>query len=760
MYFQFGGAIIFPLLLAGNAWGQGNVTPLPLNVPASLGSTSGPVSSSSISMPNALPTPPQNIVLQDYDDDDDDDDDEAQISTTQPLVTVSTTNLNGSTTASISLPVSGSGTGVAAPTGPAIGAPFSNTTSAVQTSAVSQNSGAVPIVTGIGIGTAPGFGTGTGGAGPTGPAIGAPFSNTTSAVQTSAVSQNSGAVPIVTGIGIGTAPGFGTGTGGAGPTGPAIGAPFSNTTSAVQTSAVSQNSGAVPIVTGIGIGTAPGFGTGTGGAGPTGPAIGAPFSNTTSAVQTSAVSQNSGAVPIVTGIGIGTAPGFGTGTGGPGLPIPSINPPFGNNTATTAGSSTGTKTFTTILQTSTVVSVSGGQTITKEVVNTVVQEATITEVGAATTTGSTIATETGTVTSPIIIIVQQVTLFVFNSALGCLPPAVVPNTNVPGSFIVGLQPFSNLPAACSAACNQQLSFCVSVAGPAFPVVACQIQFTACINAAQQASTVTQIAGVPVPSTINQTVVLPPQAVTSNTIGNMISNAGGSIITTETLSASAVATVGNGGVSIITPTQTSPVQMTPILTNIIQTLPAETTITTSIVTVTIGDDDDDEPKVQVVTRTVTAVSPPRVTTIAANVLAPQVSGDITGVAASNVATDAANPVTDTMVTVGVPATVTETLTMTVIVSDCASTVTLATCPGSSPSSLPSLSSASYLSPSLSSNSASDTLTTVTISTASATPTTPSGDDDDDESQNGFRSAVRSLLGKRTGPSRSRIMRGRA
>lgn len=384
-------------------------------------------------------------------------------------------------------------------------------------------------------------------------------------------------------------------------------------------------------------------GSGTGGAAPIGPATGAPFSNTTSAIQNTAAPLGTGtgsngggaAVGITAALGtgtgsngfitgVGTAPGSGTGTGVIGIST-STGAPFGNNTATTAGTG-------------------GGGT----------------NIGAVTMTESTIAAQTGIVISPIIIIVQQVTVFIFNSALGCLPPAVVPNAIVPGSFIVGQQPFPNLPAACSASCNQQLSVCISYAGPAFPVDDCQTQFTACINAAQQAS---QIPGLPVPATIYQTLVLPQEAATASPIGNMISNAGGSIINSGILPGGAVATVGNGGVSIITPTPANAAQMTPAI--------------------------------------------------------------------------------------GAVQVVTESVTVTVTASDCASTVTLTTCPGSAFSPAP-----IYMS-----------LATVTTSTDSATsatspPVNNDDDDDDDDDQNGFGAVIRSLFGKRTGPSRSRIMRGMA
>lgn len=149
------------------------------------------------------------------------------------------------------------------------------------------------------------------------------------------------------------------------------------------------------------------------------------------------------------------------------------------------------------------------------------------------------ATVTHTVGSPIIIIIQKITLFIFTSALGSDCPQVKPGNN--GDFVVDGETVPNLGDACSKACYKQFSKCASNAGKNFKVTDCQTQLGACIKAAST-QTVTKA-----PVTITQTVVLPPDC---STASDLVSD-GGSVISTKTLTGGEIATIGTGGVSVVT-----------------------------------------------------------------------------------------------------------------------------------------------------------------------------------------------------------------
>ena len=154
------------------------------------------------------------------------------------------------------------------------------------------------------------------------------------------------------------------------------------------------------------------------------------------------------------------------------------------------------------------------------------------------------ATVTATVGSPIIIIIQQITLFIFSSALGSQCPVVTPDNK--GGFIVDGVTFPELGPACSSACYKQFAKCVTNAGKNFRVKDCQTQLGACMKAA---STQTVTAA---PVTVTRTVILPPDC---STASHLVSNEG-SIISSKTITIGELVTIGTGGVSVVTATWTN------------------------------------------------------------------------------------------------------------------------------------------------------------------------------------------------------------
>ncbi|CAM1500642.1 Fc.00g098040.m01.CDS01 [Cosmosporella sp. VM-42] len=153
----------------------------------------------------------------------------------------------------------------------------------------------------------------------------------------------------------------------------------------------------------------------------------------------------------------------------------------------------------------------------------------------------TTATVTATVGQPVIIIIQQITLFIFTSNLGSTCPVVTPGDN--GGFVVDGEGHDDIGSACRTACYKQFAKCTANSGTSFRVKDCQTQLGACMKAA---STQT-VTGSPV--TLTQTVVLPPNCPTQ-----AVSD-GVSIISSKTLTGGEIATIGTGGVSVITKTGT-------------------------------------------------------------------------------------------------------------------------------------------------------------------------------------------------------------
>ncbi|KAH6690603.1 hypothetical protein F5X68DRAFT_274505 [Plectosphaerella plurivora] len=259
-------------------------------------------------------------------------------------------------------------------------------------------------------------------------------------------------------------------------------------------------------------------------------------------------------------------------------------PPFANATITQA---------VTEVQVSTVLQVS---TVTQDLGNNITVTSVVTNQVPVTVTAPP-ATETVQVVStqiiqqPTVIIVQQITFFVFQSALGAICPAVQPAPAAQvgqGGFIVGGQTFPQFQQACLAACNIQLNQCQTIVGPGIQLTQCQSQFIACQGAAATA-TVT----VAVPTTITQTVILPPNAAQTDApaVTSHIVEGGGQVIATTTLASDAVATIGSSGVHIITVTATPapPAAPAPSAPPAVQEPPVQQAPpqhVTSIVTVTI------------------------------------------------------------------------------------------------------------------------------------------------------------------------------
>ncbi|KAL2758133.1 hypothetical protein ACRALDRAFT_207334 [Sodiomyces alcalophilus JCM 7366] len=162
-----------------------------------------------------------------------------------------------------------------------------------------------------------------------------------------------------------------------------------------------------------------------------------------------------------------------------------------------------------------------------------------------------IPTDPAVIQKPVVIIVKQITYFIFPSALGGLCPAVRP-APFPGGFLVGEFNFGRYQDACLAACNIQFNQCLTAVGFGIQGAQCRSQLTLCHRAAGTA-TVTQ----PLPTTVTQTVILPPEAVETDppAVTSKIIDAGGEVITSTVLPDDEVATIGTGGVSIITVTAT-------------------------------------------------------------------------------------------------------------------------------------------------------------------------------------------------------------
>jgi len=292
-------------------------------------------------------------------------------------------------------------------------------------------------------------------------------------------------------------------------------------------------------------------------------------------------------------------------------------PVFPNATVTEAVTQVQTS-----LQVSTIIQV---ETLTQvldnniTVTNVVTNEQTITAPPGPPATETVSLVSTQIINQPTVIIVQQVTFFVFQSGLGGICPAVQPAPAPPavpgqpaplpgqGGFIVGGQTFPQFQQACLAACNIQLNQCQSIIGNGIQLTQCQSQFIACQGAAATA-TVT----VSVPTTITQTVILPPEAVQTDApaVTSKIIEGGGQVITTTVLASDAVATVGTGGVSIVTVTATPapPAAPAPSKPPVAQQPPVKQPPQpiTSVITVTMGN--PGQPPI-ISTATITLQQPP-------------------------------------------------------------------------------------------------------------------------------------------------------
>lgn len=219
------------------------------------------------------------------------------------------------------------------------------------------------------------------------------------------------------------------------------------------------------------------------------------------------------------------------------------------------------------------------------------------------TLGGSVVTQTATVTatvgSPIIIIIRQITLFIFSSALGSQCPVVTPDKK--GGFLVDGVTFPELGTACSSACYKQFAQCVANAGKNFRVKDCQTQLGACMKAAStQTVTVS-------PVTVTRTVILPPDCSTAT---RLVSNEG-SIISSKTLTGGEIATIGTGGVSVVTATWTNVASATSVASSAdAETFPATISQveTTQGVTVTQVDESGSV-RISIVTMTLTIPAEP-------------------------------------------------------------------------------------------------------------------------------------------------------
>ncbi|KAF7543181.1 hypothetical protein G7Z17_g10946 [Cylindrodendrum hubeiense] len=157
-----------------------------------------------------------------------------------------------------------------------------------------------------------------------------------------------------------------------------------------------------------------------------------------------------------------------------------------------------------------------------------------------------ISTVTDTISNPVVIVVRQVTVFVFTYAIGANCPAVKPGNS--GSYVVGegedSESHTEIGTACSAACYKQFKSCTAASGKNFDLQDCKDQLSACLASA---STQTEESDA---STVSQTVVLPPDA-TDGAETSYIT--GATVISTVVLTVGEVCTVGTGGVSIVTVT---------------------------------------------------------------------------------------------------------------------------------------------------------------------------------------------------------------
>lgn len=170
---------------------------------------------------------------------------------------------------------------------------------------------------------------------------------------------------------------------------------------------------------------------------------------------------------------------------------------------------------------------------------------------------------------PTVIVVQQVSQFVFQSALGGLVPAVIlappqQQVNV-ATFTVLSRKFATFGQAASFACTQQSVSCRAVAGPSFSIADCQAQLRGCLIVAQQQAQQIQVVNAavvqaPPPVTVTQTVFLPPAATESPAaVQAYVAAQGAAVVTTLVPppgTVPSVVTESGGGVKIVMTTATA------------------------------------------------------------------------------------------------------------------------------------------------------------------------------------------------------------
>lgn len=170
---------------------------------------------------------------------------------------------------------------------------------------------------------------------------------------------------------------------------------------------------------------------------------------------------------------------------------------------------------------------------------------TYTSEGVVTTDVSTVST----ISSPVIIVIRQVTIFTFHFALGGNCPNVQHHSSGNGSYVVGeegsssSETYSGLGEACSSACYKQFKKCALAAGKNFDLSDCKTQLTSCLSSAATHTTSDSSA-----ETVTQSVVLPSDATSS---ASSYIGGGVTVISTRTLTVSEVCTIGTSGVGITT-----------------------------------------------------------------------------------------------------------------------------------------------------------------------------------------------------------------
>ncbi|TAQ86334.1 hypothetical protein B7494_g5339 [Chlorociboria aeruginascens] len=135
-----------------------------------------------------------------------------------------------------------------------------------------------------------------------------------------------------------------------------------------------------------------------------------------------------------------------------------------------------------------------------------------------------------------ITVIEIVTFFEFTQCIGGPPPPVSQSS---GNFLVFTETFSSLPSAAAAACAQQHTTCISLAGEAFEITDCITQFNDCGSAASSA---TSAATSPASLTATMTV---PASVTLSSISTLVPPVTVTVTTEISSSATDSASSGTG-----------------------------------------------------------------------------------------------------------------------------------------------------------------------------------------------------------------------